>query len=366
MKKSAVGIAVILSLMLVTSTICSCSKELEDTESTQAELIEETVEETSFEEPANTSAPDEAPEATSSLITTSINYLSDEDIYNLFVNYANFIYSQNPDGNLRFNYSTDYTDGNIYPTLQIGYAGASTCQKYIIDNGEVVFYQEGPFNGIHFTYEEFIQLPIMIDMLFSTRPIDNIRLETTVPDGTYYGDISAISLDGSMALITVGDPVIITTETYDSLEPGDHLPMLDDNPFYDLTVLDNYGEEGVLMFGDLYFIEQADGTYILKGDSDYTPIYNERFLLINIAPDCHIEDTFIWLYGPHEGDISNIDISVFPYSDGPNNLSNTTYFHSMTDSDFNTSYNGWIECYGILEPVVISNNTIVNLRLGWR
>ncbi len=313
-------IAIALILLSIGSIVCSCSTSTEKIETIETGPVQVSYNEILIEESIETTIPEtyetEA-EVTPLPTPTQISpqeSLSEEMYYSL-IDYVRQYHASNYDSNIRYTFSSFITDGHSYPCLCIGMDGETIYDRYIVEDEEVVLLDEITFDGAHLTYYEIIQIPYAHEDIFwsAVNSIESVRLESYIPSGTYYGNIYAISLDGRKALAIVGD--------------------LED---------------------------------IVNESSDDITICNQRLALINIDRNCYIEDTFIWLNESNEDDISDIDIATLPYSDGPNNYSNTVFFHQALDSSYYLSYNGWFEALAIMKPVVIENNTITSVRLGWR
>ena len=313
-------ITIALILIIMGSIVCSCSTNAEVADTVETETVEAAYSVIPVEESFENTIPETSETTAEATPTpgqtqTSPQESLAEEMYYALIDYVRTYHASNYDSNIRYTFSSYISDGRSYPCLCIGMDGTNTYDRYIVEDEEVVLLDQVTFDGAHLTYHEIIQIPYAYEDIFwaEVNSIDSVRLENYVPGGTYYGYIYAISLDGRKALAIIGD-------------------LMD----------------------------------IVNGDPGSIRVSNQRLVLVNIDRNCHIEDTFIWLYGSDEDDTSETDISILPYSDGPNNFSNTVFFHHALDNSYYLSYNGWFEAIAIMEPVVIENSTITSMRLGWR
>ena len=280
--------------------------------------------------------------------------------------------AEDPKGELRYSFSSGYyPEADCNWALLVGKEGEDEFDTLIVVNGEV--YDEGMSSHYaYMPYDEIKKLPVFVEM-YSPINTKEIHIDSEIDDGTYYGSLLAFSLDGTKALVVLSDYITITEEEYDALQPGDHISIADDDPeftaWYDLTVSNEYDGETYTMFdSNCWFSKMENGDYILTTDSDCVVTYNDRYVFVDIAPDCLTYDTFVYLYQSYGEELP--DLSVPQYVGGPNNFSNTFYFHEFTsdelDGSYNPNYPGWSEAYSILEPVIVEDNTITSIWLGWR
>ena len=238
---------------------------------------------------------------------------------------------------------------------------------YAVIDGEVVettlghdWYPEGGSPK-----DVFLQLPIMVE-----EEVGELVPSSDIEDGTYQGTWICSNEAGTQALVEIGYPVIIDADTFNSLDSVDSFTDINGNAYnidsmYDTEYassaeLSLSTESGEYVYG--WFISLDNGNYILHSDSDYTPYAYSRYCIIDISPDCQIEDHFCWLTGGGDGDPL---VGVNP--DEPLTLTNSYYYDYLHTYTYGNVYNGWMSGgYSLLEPVEVQDGEIVNVVLGWR
>lgn len=244
----------------------------------------------------------------------------------------------------------DSWGSDSWTSLFVQLSESSEVDEYNCVNGELTYIGTSDYVKPTYTYDEIKKFPALVKC-------NGIEFADKVANGTYYGSILAFALDGTQALVAVGDPIILSESEYNALKPGDTVYSDDE---FELIVSDDYNSElGFGMFDDdCWFTKMDDGNYILETSSDYIIHVNNHLTFVNFADNCNIEDHFVWLYGEHGHDFNST------------NFLDTMYYDSFVSDDyagsFNYNMNGWSTAYGILEPVTIQNNTITDVVLGWR
>ncbi len=213
--------------------------------------------------------------------------------------------------------------------------------------------------------ENFLQLPMMLEV-----GIGELVSSGDIEDGTYHGTLYSCNEEGTQLLVTIGRPVIIDASTFDSLDSVDDFTDIYGNSYnVEVRYEVDYADSTVVSLTTDYnehvhgwFVSLDDGNYILYSDSDYTPYAYAIYCIIDISPDCQIEDYFIWLGGVGDGDPT---VGVNP--DEPMTMTNSYYYDYLRTYMYGNVYNGWMSGgNAILEPVEIVNGEIVSMVLGWR
>ena len=332
----------------------------ETTESTTEESIEETTEATTEETTEETAAPEDG------YIKESANEDNADDAkaYSAFMDYVT--YGDFPDDAVfTFEQYCFSSDDNVDSRWGLIITLGEDATSYAVVNGEVT--ELSPAYGVYATAglkrDDFLKLPIMEEI--SGEFIDS----SEIPDGTYYGDILSITEDGKRAIVYISDSIKIDQDAFESLDTatsfydinGEEYIITERSDWGELTIVD---EDGVTLYGwfNEYTYNDASHTYTMYTDSDCVVEHHTRLCFIDIAEDCLVEDHFIWL-----GDFGTTDPTIGYDPTEPLTMVNSYYFYMLYTAPYGNSYNEWITGpNSILEPVVISNNQIVEVTLGWR
>ncbi|NLX69269.1 MAG: hypothetical protein GXZ12_07620 [Clostridiaceae bacterium] len=350
MKKFTKVAALVLAFSLAGFAIAGCKavKENKDSDTSETEITEET-ETTEVSEESESTV--EAQQESDSV------ELSEEEVYQLFMEFIDEYNANHADSMYCFieNCNSDYE--TIW-SLLITSSDQSISEEYTVANGEVTLVGDSIRDHTFYTYDTIRQFPVLLCSSPSPFEFECIELIPSIEDGLYYGSINAFSLDGTEMFVYLGDPIIISAEEHDAFLAGDQISV---NDGYEIS-LSSLPESG------LSFMPQDDGSYILTSANDMIVTVNSRLMIIDVAPDCVICDHFqFFLNGGFE---EGYDYTQLPNSDGDNNLSNTFFYENYTSDSFENinypNYSTWTPAYGILEPVVIENNQIVSMTLGWR
>ena len=360
MKKTA---ALLLSLTLTMSVFAACdkekAKETEPSETTEEEITEETTAgETTTEETTETSESE-------ILIANLSSYddLTPDEAYEKYRAFASELEQKNNEAGFYYGFYEHFQDGKRIWILAVS-NGVDDFAYYTSVDGEMKdvsaeFSTHMPDKGV-FPFKHFMKFPCIISVEYN--PEINEFAES-LDDGVYYGEILAASENADKMMVEVWKSVKVTPEEYSALKVGD------------LVYEDEYGEIYVESIDD-------DGTVILSNmdmwlKKDESPEGNGNYILtycgipvgehcmlalLSVDPDCKIEDHNEWLYTELDGydDYlkNNPDLTV---------VGKTVYWYGTSQEKFYFPLgNGWGEHPAILDPVVIENDTIVEVCLDFR
>lgn len=367
--------ALLLAFTVCTATLTACDS-AEPSESTSEATTTTTVAQETEETTLATLAPTtESTEATEE--TEETEESANEDIYgeegiakytyDLYMNYIDELEAQNEGTDMLYAFYDYSGEGDFKFSLLAKPAGTDTFTQYILSNGEIAQGSYISDSILAFTADEIKKLPVLAHL--GDTADDNFHIVDSLPDGTYFGNICAFSLDGTKALIEASDPVRIPLTELDGLDKNVEVTDLNGEPIFipgygQLITSDGfeYGRNDTMFDNVFWFVRQDDGTAILMGDSDVVVTYNTKYLTIDIAPDCEITDNFLFLYGKADNE-AEIDEEA-------NNILKSFYYQCMTDEEYmgkyNDIYGDWSTAYGILEPITVTNGKITSLTFGWR
>ena len=376
LNKNKILSALLASIMIFSAVSCSrdtSSEDEDETEGYESETEEEeesepetevttvvTSEETTV--PSETTETEPAPEERPSTIDIS-------EQYDLFTAFAAGEYENDPGA--KFSFITNYYDGELYWMLAAGYSDGSTV-VYKTEDSAVVPAEDNEIsdNAQYYAettvipYEQFKDYPCIIDMDLYGAPYE---ITESIPDGFYYGEALAFSMDGNYALVQYGKGVIYTEDEYNALSVGDTVTYPGwDGEDHIATVISV--DDGWVTFddSDVWFVQGAytpDPTqYCLLTYSD-NPLYSyEGVALLPISDECEVTDTFGMLYT----DLEWTDYNLEPKTGEP--LLDSFYFYLETHVPFASHYvsNGWMETYGLLYPIVVTDGQVTVLNIEWR
>ena len=344
-------------------SLVELEEETEETEVTEAsETAVETVE--TSEETVPPTAP--------TVLSYSDNFSDAQTSYDAYVEFVDS-FIEDYEGEVLFSYTRDYYHRDFGWCLGIVYPDQEMTEVYECVDGEVTYI--GTLDYCAFDampYEVFSALPCMCDFHCS----NNVYEMEDPIDGRYFGDIVAVSADGSSLLLLIGDPFILTEEEYRDLEEGD---VIDTPPIYEgddpgMTVTD------ILETGDHRYVQIDNGAecwfvqgsytedptdYILMTNSDNPVRFNPRLVLVPLADNCDVTDTYSFL-------ISNGDDSQFDgWNTDPeaNALTSSVYWYFETEVAPNPPevISGWLPIgSGLAYPVVIENGEVTSINIEWR
>lgn len=202
----------------------------------------------------------------------------------------------------------------------------------------------------------------------------------SVEDGLYYGELCAVSEDGTQALISIGYPVTITREEYDALEIGDVItipPYCEGESETYLEVVDFFEngdyrrpvfDEDYYAFGSNYSFdgnnEESDEPLMLYLPSYNPELYGVRCCFVPIASDCEVTDMLAPFFPENV-----VDGYTSWSTDVPENSMTTSFFWyalSEIEKPDTEPVDGWLPYRALAYPVVIENGEITSINLEWR
>lgn len=287
--------------------------------------------------------------------------------FNAYLEYIDTIEEESEE-EMHYLFCNTYVTGQSDWTLLAGPAQSNTYTQYYLADGRVVEGSSITEDYMAFSANEIKNMPVMFTSGYTSA--ENYHLESSIPDGTYYGKIFGVSLDGTKIYAELSEPVLIPVTEYDGLDHADSIIDIYGNPvvlpFKGALVVSGtyeYGKATTMFDDDFYFEKQPDGTCILLNSDESVVTYNSRYVVLEIAPDAAISDNFLSLYNKSD------DITVLP-NDGDTNILKSFYFQCMTDNEYmgtyNVRYNDWSSSYGTLSPVIVSNGVAIDLTISWK
>ena len=242
--------------------------------------------------------------------------------------------------------------------------------KYCISGGEIVLFDTSVINdedllSRYFTYDEIKRFPLFPEHMITER---TGQFVDTLNDGTYFGELLAISEDGRYGLFYLGTPVGFDRTTVDSLQEGDEVG------YEDLTVSSITENEGgrciVLGDGYLYFnpnYESYTGTILLCSDDNIPITQDDVMVILPISDTCTITDSYADLSG-QESDIyiqwQTAERTGDPFFD-------SFFWSYVTEERFSgvptATSMGWYDLrFTLSYPVVITDGEATQMNLEWR
>lgn len=360
MKKTA---ALLLSLTLTMSVFAACdkekAKETEPSETTEEEITEETTAgETTTEETTETSESE-------ILIANLSSYddLTPDEAYEKLRSFATELEQKNNEVGLYYGFFDQLQDGKHIWILGVS-NGVNDFAYYTSVDGEMKDVSEEysthmPDNGV-FPFNHFMKFPCIIDLEYLGE-IDEFA--ESLDDGVYYGNVLAVTENADKMMVDVWTSVKFSPKEYSALKVGD---MIFEDEYEEIYV-ESIDDDGNVRLSNMDFCLEKDespegnGNYILTYYG--IPIADHSIIaLVSVDPDCKIEDHFEWLYTEIDGyedylndnpDLTAVEKSVYWYGE-----SNNEYIDPLS--------NGWRESGAMLNPVVIENNTIVEVCFDFR
>ncbi len=292
---------------------------------------------------------------------------ANEFAYNAYLEYIDVIEEANPDTEMKYLFCNTYPVGDSDWTLLAAPVDSSTYTEYFLADGAVNVGTQVTDSLMSFSKDELTSMPVMFYSGYTDA--EDYGFTTNVPDGTYYGKIFGVSMDGTKFFAEIAEPVLIPVTEYDGLDHANTIIDINGDPVvlpYKGTLVVSgtyeYGKAMTMFDDDIYFDHLDDGTCILKNTNETVVTYKSRYVVLSVAEDCAISDKFLSLYGKSD------DLTLLP-NEGDNNVLKSFYYQCMTDDEymgtFNSKYNDWSSCYGTLSPVVITNGQITDMTIGW-
>ncbi|MBO7450319.1 MAG: hypothetical protein J6U54_08095 [Clostridiales bacterium] len=367
----------VVALLLMVSMLVGCGstdkksnvrhKEEEPSEITSESTEETTVETTAA--PTPTSEPTEKPTPTPYAVNVDVDDLSMEEIRYLYRAFAEGLHKDEPD--LKFGFMEITIKGDLVWVLATSDGNGTYAEYACVDGKMTDITNPDHADSIDFyvtSFDNFMLLPCVTELNSYTYD----EVVESIDDGTYYGDIMAISDDGNYMLILAGEPVSFTQEEYDHLEVGD---VVYHNDYCDEDVyIESFNDNGfaTLSESDLWIAENSftdDEHEYMLFSSSYNPVtVNAKVVVVGISPDCEIEDTYRNLLVEPDSDSEPEGYAEYLEDlDDPTVLEKTVYwFYSSMHCDLSSLGNGWTDNRGLLYPIVIKNGEATMMSLQWR
>ena len=361
MKKRTIIAAVLLVSMLVGCSSADKKRTVrhddEDAEET-TEVTEETTVPSPTATPKPTAKPTPKPTPKPTEPAAEEEKPTYEESYDLLMDYAKEL--SETDSDVRFCF--DDHSAKLFAVYPDDF---SEC--YMVKNHEVVRDTENCYSAYEdlMGYEDFSKLPMFIDAESANLWVDEID------DGYYFGIIQGINEAGDMMIVTVGVPITYTEEEIRSMNVGD---IIGQDYGRDVEVTEIEEEDGE------WRIECSQDCFVNHGYSDFftdyllmevdsgNPVRTDlRTVMIPIASDCEITDTFDILYQELEG----YDEYLEEHKDD-NNLHKSFFWFSRFEVEFekNMMENGkvheWYRSGCLLYPIYVENGVVTKMNIEWR
>lgn len=275
--------------------------------------------------------------------------LADEgsEQYEKFIAMATEMHEADPNATFSVRSDSDINSGELFYILSV-YTEDQVIDYVLID-GEWAEYRGDVYHNYEavYPYEVFIDLPYITDHeefqytpMFSGELLapSSAHLVDDIADGTWYGELIALSDYGSSALIKVGEPVSFDRDEILSLSEGDAVGygeavISSVNVDEEQVVIDMNG----LYTTELTTIPGGDPSRLYMCDSEGNLYFDTmELVIVPISPDCEING------------------EAFPDS--------LLWYQCSNDAALRRN-NGWIECVNVVAPVVIENGEIVSLYI---
>ena len=379
MKKSSV-ITLILAGVLLTNCV-SCLSEKKNKKDREEKETQETTEETKVTEetiPAPTATPTPTPEPTATPTPTEkptptqnpaqtipVDDISEDELYKTYRSYV----EENHTGDEKYGYISIFRSGGDIWLLGV-LNGNGEHTEYALINGEMTdvtdMLNHDNIDKQVTSYDQFMKLPCFVDLY--TCLADEIT--DSADDGTFFGEITAVSEDGGYMLVSAGEAVTLTKEEYDALEVGDVVYSGINEDIY-VQEIDEDGYKRLSDFSMWFAPNDFTGNedeYILVTSSVNPMTVNDKLFVVPISPDCEIDDHTEYLFseptwnqmdGSYDEYISNLEDAT--------SLRETLYwFHFMVNNESDSLGNGWRETGGLIYPIVIENGEVTMMSIQWR
>lgn len=374
--------AALLAFSLIASMSCGCRRNGypentsvpdEETEQTTEETSEETDETEGSQESSETTpqteeteeVPDLPEESSESTDPDAGSSGQENDVSQQFQMLRDFAqqYSQEHGGST-FGYGEVYRHGDFELSLFINSP----------DEGLMAFECDGQDVNQLDTSDADESACISPDVFFSLPcPFDTNRVSgcdlQQPSDGTYYGDIVAMRLDGGEAMIWYGDGYTMTQEEVEALNVGDVVTL--PYPVYaeiggptELTVssiVSNASGHDCYVLGDNYSFAWTGDSYLLYDNSNPV-VFQGHMATVPISEDVTVTEAFMFNVDDEAAQQQFIDT----YGNG-NALLESDFYYSVyvgPDSIYLYTNDGWSEGAGQLHPFTVSNGSITDMTVS--
>ena len=358
----------ILAILMAATMLASCGKAPveETTEETGKER--ETTTTTTTEETTTTEAtPTPTPEPTTAATTEPTSaeiagdrYNDDEDQYSIIKDKVDSIEAEFPGSS----YAIVIRPGGY---LMLIASTGEDMHFYVIDDDEMVETESDiELEGVAMSsYEGIVSMPYLVPGYARG------ELVTSLEDGIYYGELIALSEDGTSIYVYAGNAVTFDRAYIESLSEGDQVTYIcngvecvstiseiseytdDDGVVHESYWLDN----AELWISDDY---EGDPDTMMLMSASYNPCREYNYtVVLPIASSCEVTDTFDRLYG-------DIDMSDMVPTGNP--IFDSRYWYVISSNESRDDLeDGWYrECCYLLYPIEIRNGEVVRLNVEWR
>ena len=315
----------ILAAVLALAMLTGCAKEDTATEPPETETTPVTTATTTVETaaptptPMPTAASTDAPEPTTptQAFPEADEYDPDVDYYSEIMSFVASLEEEAPGENRYFFRFPNYD----YMSLIVIHADGSV-YEYIRSGGEYIVRNEGDlevtcYEDYTLDAESFAQIPCLYEMGASAV---YSFVEGVPADGTYSGNILALSEDGNSVVITCETFIQYDEDYVLSLEVGDvvEIPGMDPatvteiNMDTEIIFLDN----NLLIRDCCANTDDAAGWYLASRDGDYAYPVIEGTYELPISASCTVTETssMDWDYETLEGYRAQIEASDTPFA----------------------------------------------------
>lgn len=288
------------------------------------------------------------------------------DSYNVFMSFIDEYEKANPGTKYRFTADNDErVDGPFW--VLITYSSGKGNKAYCCDGNKVIDYEiedwemiEKPKKGL--SYEAIKSIPTLFETGW------DLRIETSIEDGYYFGDIIAYSEDGKYLLFNYGKGSYIKIKDAKKLKTGDKVKFEGSNEIYTVdkgsSGLDSSFDDEWFYLGDDYLPEEMSEKYLMLMGPNDNPEYSDMgTALLPISEDVEIIDKFDSYYSTWE-----IDGYRESHNKAGNPFLDSAYYigNSFIEGEFALWSNGYTSGEAFLYPIVVKDGKIVKIQLEWR
>jgi len=197
---------------------------------------------------------------------------------------------------------------------------------------------------------------------------------TSLDDGIYYGEMLAISEDGTRIYVCAGNAVTFDRSYMETLSEGDQITYTMNGVAWVRTIdrISEYTDDNGVVHHtywlddwDLWIEDDYDGNpdIMMLMSSSGNPCREYNYTVeLPVSDSCVVTDTYDLLY-------DDVDMSGVTPTGNP--IFDSCYWYVNTE---NTNYpmnddlqDGWYrDCYGLLYPIEIRNGEVVRINIEWR
>ncbi len=291
--------------------------------------------------------------------------VKDNDYYNLFMSFIDEYEKANPGTKYRF--ITEYDERvEGYFWVLITYSSDKGNKTYCCDGNKVIDYKtvdwdliEKPNRGLN--YKTIKSIPALFETGW------DLKIETSIKDGYYFGNDIAYSEDGKYLLIDYGKGSYIKIKDAKKLKSGDKVKFEGSNETYKVdkgsSGLDSSFDDEWFYLGDDYLPEEMRGEYLMLMGPNDNPGYNDLGIaLLPISEDVEIIDYY------HNFDMDIINEYQQSHDITGNPFLDSSYYigKSIIGNDSTLWSNGYATGEAFLYPIVVKNGKIVKIQFECR